>query len=63
MKLAANTSQEVSFEIAPERLMTVGEDGSSRLIRGEYTFTVTGAAPCQRSRELGVSALSVKLKI
>ena len=63
VKLAANTSQEVSFEIAPERLMTVGEDGSSRLIRGEYTFTVTGATPCQRSKELGVSALSVKLKI
>ena len=63
VNLPAHTSKEVSFEIAPEQLMTVGEDGNSKLVRGEYTFTVAGAAPCQRSSQLGVSALSVKMKI
>ena len=45
------------FDIAPEQMMTVGEDGSSRLTRGEYTFTAASAAPSPRNNELGVQTV------
>ena len=63
VSVPAKTSQEISFEIAPEQMMTVDEDGNSQLVKGEYTITISGAAPCRRSEELGVSSTSVKMKI
>lgn len=56
-------SVEVRFDVPVERLMTVQEDGSSKLVRGEYVFTVANAAPSMRNEELGVSALSAKVKM
>ena len=54
---------EVTLQIAPDQLMTVGEDGESRLVKGEYTFTVAGAAPSARTRELGVPMVETKVAI
>ena len=56
-------SVEVSFDVPVERLMTVQEDGSSKLVRGEYVFTVANAAPSMRNEALGVSVLSAKVKM
>ena len=61
--LAPGETREVTFQIAPEQLMTVGEDGESRLVKGEYTFTVAGAAPSARTRELGVPMVLTKTVI
>ncbi len=58
--LAPGESREVTFQIAPEQLMTVGEDGESRLVKGEYTFTVAGAAPSARTRQLNVPMVEAK---
>jgi beta-glucosidase len=63
LSLAPGASREVVFDIAPQQLMTVGNDGESRLTRGEYTFTVGNAAPSPRSQELGVNALTAKAKL
>ncbi len=51
------------FDIPAERLMTVQEDGSRKLLKGEYTVTVSSAAPSPRSEALGVQALSAKVKL
>lgn len=51
------------FDIPAERLMTVQEDGSRKLLKGEYTVTVASAAPSPRSEVLGVQALSAKVKL
>lgn len=51
------------FDIPAERLMTVQEDGSRKLLKGEYTVTVASAAPSSRSQALGVQALSAKVKL
>ena len=56
-------SVEVRFDVPVERLMTVQEDGSSKLVRGEYVFTVANAAPSMRNEELGVSVLNAKVKM
>lgn len=56
-------SVEVRFNVPVERLMTVQEDGSSKLVRGEYVFTVANAAPSMRNEELGVSVLNAKVKM
>ena len=63
LSLAPGASREVVFDIAPQQLMTVGNDGESRLTRGEYTFTVGNAAPSPRSQELDVNALTAKAKL
>ncbi|MCR5197757.1 MAG: glycoside hydrolase family 3 C-terminal domain-containing protein [Prevotella sp.] len=51
------------FDIPTERLMTVQEDGSRKLLKSEYTVTVASAAPSPRSEALGVEALSAKVKL
>ena len=61
--VAPHSTVNAAFDIAPERLMTVGEDGESRLLRGEYSFTVGNAAPSPRSMELGISQLTVNTKL
>ncbi len=63
VKLAPGETQVVSFDIAPQQMMTVDENGDSRLVKGEYTFTVSAAAPSARSLELGVSMTSAKAYI
>jgi len=61
--VAPHSTVNAAFDIAPERLMTVGEDGESRLLRGEYSFTVGNAAPSPRSMELGINQLTVNTKL
>ncbi len=53
----------VSFDIPLERLMTVQDDGSRKLLKGEYTVTVSSAAPSPRSQALGVQTLSQKVRL
>ena len=64
VKLAPGQKKRVYFTAGKERLKTVVEDGSSVLLPGKYTFSVAAAAPCKRSRELGLecSQASVELK-
>jgi beta-glucosidase len=63
VKVAAGSSVDVSFDIALEQLTTVQEDGSSKLVRGDYTFTVGGAAPSARTTDLAISQVSAKVKL
>ena len=57
--LSPGESKEVQFDIPIEHLMTVQEDGISKLIRGEYVFTVSSAAPSMRNKDLGISTLNL----
>jgi len=61
--LGANESRQVKFDIAPSQLETVQQDGSMRFVKGEYTITVSAAAPGSRSEELGVQRLSQTVKL
>ena len=63
VKVAAGSSVDVSFDIALEQLTTVQEDGSSKLVSGDYTFTVGGAAPSARTSDLAISQVSAKVKL
>jgi hypothetical protein len=38
-------------------------DGSTKLLKGNYKFTVGAAAPTHRSEELGVPLKSVNIKL
>ena len=61
--LAPHGTEQVTFELPIERMMTVQADGSSKLLKGEYIITVSAAAPSARSEELGVSSASAKVKL
>ena len=61
--LAPHSTEQVTFELPIERMMTVQADGSSKLLKGEYIITVSAAAPSARSEELGVSSASAKVKL
>ena len=63
VNLPAGQSVDVTFNVAPEQMMTVGEDGVSRLTRGMYKFTVGGAAPSTRTQQLEVPMESIELRI
>jgi beta-glucosidase len=63
VKLQPNSSQEVKFTVQPELLETVVDDGTKTLLKGEYTFTISGAAPGKRSDELGVQKVIQQLRI
>ena len=59
----AGSQKVVEFTIPLERLMTVLEDGSSKLVKGDYTITVSSAAPSPRSSDLGVASLSQTVRL
>lgn len=61
VKLQPNSSQVVDFIIQPDELKTVQEDGTLKLLKGEYTITVSSAAPGARSQELGVEGSKVAM--
>lgn len=63
VNVAPGTTAEVQFSIPTDRLMTVQEDGSRKLLKGGYTVTVSSAAPSPRSAALGVSAVSAQVKL
>ena len=63
VSLRPNEAQVVRFSIAPEKLQMVQEDGSLKLLKGNYRITVAGAAPGNRTTELGVSSCSSEIRI
>jgi len=63
VKVKAGEQTVVNFSVPIERLMTVQEDGSSRLEKGSYTITIGSAAPSNRSADLGVEMLSRTIKL
>jgi beta-glucosidase len=63
VKVKAGGSDTVTIDIPIERLMTVQADGSSKLVKGEYSLTVGSAAPSPRSSALDVSSVSAKVKL
>ena len=63
VKLEPNESKSISFNINPKSLNTVLQDGTSKLLKGDYTITVSAAAPGKRSDELEVSKAQVEFKL
>ena len=63
VKIAPHATVTTDFEIPVERLETVQADGTSKLLKGEYQIKISGAAPCKRSEELGVSCSTTTLKL
>lgn len=61
--LEKNSSRTVALQIPADRLTSVTEDGSSRLLKGDYRLTITGAAPGKRTDELGVGKCCVDFKL
>ena len=61
--LESHLSQTVEFIIKPDQLKMVMEDGSKNLLKGKYTIIVSGAAPCKRSKELGVGESKIDFEI
>lgn len=61
--LAPKSEKIVDFVIQPEQLKMVQDDGSKKLLKGDYTFTVSAAAPGKRSDELGVQNCKTIMKI
>ena len=63
VNVAPGTTAEVQFSIPADRLTTVQEDGSRKLLKGDYIITVSSAAPSSRNAALGVSTLAAKIKL
>ncbi|MBP5367151.1 MAG: glycoside hydrolase family 3 C-terminal domain-containing protein [Bacteroidales bacterium] len=62
VEVKPNSSVDVSFTIPVERLKTVEEDGSLKLRKGTYKFTIGGAAPSNRTTQLGVGIVEKEVK-
>ena len=63
VKLAPGQKKKITLTAFRERLKTVVEDGSSVLIPGKYIFSVAAAAPCKRSKELGLECSQATVDI
>jgi beta-glucosidase len=55
VKLEPGQSQLVEFEISPEAMASINEQGKKQLLKGDYTLIVSAAAPVKRSAELNVN--------
>ena len=53
--IASGASQEVSFNITPDMLSLVNENGESILYSGDIKITIAGSSPSERSEELGAA--------
>lgn len=53
--LAAGASQKIKFEITPDMMKEVNEDGKSVLNNGEIKVSIGGSLPSSRSQELGAA--------
>ncbi|MBO4371979.1 MAG: glycoside hydrolase family 3 C-terminal domain-containing protein, partial [Bacteroidales bacterium] len=62
VEIKPNSSVDVSFNIPVERLKTVEEDGSLKLRKGTYKFAIGGAAPSNRTTQLGVGIVEKEVK-
>ncbi|MCP4397890.1 MAG: glycoside hydrolase family 3 protein [bacterium] len=54
--LRAGESANISFEISPEMLALVDNEGNHLLEPGEFRVTIGGSSPGERSRQLGAPA-------
>lgn len=63
VKLAPKSSVIVDFYVRPDQLKMVQEDGSFKLLKGDYVIAISGAAPGKRSDELGVPKSIVSFKL
>ncbi len=61
--LQPGEQQLVSFDIPFDRLLTVQEDGTAQLLKGNYTITVGGAAPGERTKALGISTATTAFSL
>ena len=61
--LKAGEKRTVRMEIPVERLSTVQEDGTKKLLQGTHTLHVASAAPTYRSADLGVQDVTVTLEL
>jgi beta-glucosidase len=59
----AGSDAQVDFDIPAEQLQTVQQDGTSKIEKGDYVITISGAAPGKRTKELGVSSSAVNFKL
>jgi beta-glucosidase len=59
----AGSDAQVDFDIPAEQLQTVQQDGTSKIEKGDYVITISGAAPGKRTQELGVSSSAVNFKL
>lgn len=55
IKLAPGESGDVEFEITPEMLKLVNDEGEKVLEPGEFRISIAGSVPTERSRELGAA--------
>ena len=63
VSMPAGNTRTVTLTIPAERLMTVQADGTPKLLKGEYTLTLAGAAPGERTGELGIGTAAVTFKL
>lgn len=61
--LRPGESRTVRFTVTPDQMEEFARDGSTKLLKGTYKFTVGTAAPTQRSEELGAALKSVSVKL
>ena len=61
--LKAGEKRTVRMEIPVERLSTVQEDGTKKLLQGTHSLHVASAAPTYRSADLGVQDVTVTLEL
>lgn len=61
--VSAGSDAQVDFDIPAEQLQTVQQDGTSKIEKGGYVITISGAAPGKRTKELGVSSSAVNFKL
>lgn len=54
--LTPGERKEITFDIAPDMLYYVGEDGNKKIEKGTFKFFVGGSLPTKRSTELGASS-------
>lgn len=62
VELAAGESRKLSFELGPETMQSVIEDGSRQIPEGKYTLIAGNASPGEHSEELGCLFLQQDLE-
>lgn len=61
--LVPGETKTVEITIPMARFTIVDAEGQRLLISGQYTLTAAAAAPCQRSHELGVEAVTTQVSL
>ena len=63
ISLQPGEQQLVSFDIPFDRLLTVQENGTAQLLKGNYAITVGGAAPGERTKALGIDTTTTTFSL